>query len=587
MAPLPRTVTLNGRNYVVDFDGYQSRSQEGLRDGVVTSNEPGDSLFNADGAWTRYKYSWHRGAGQEFDDLREDADIFRFHDSHMINPWNEGRLTLQSELVQALSGLVTPFLLSSSSGYAFASSGTSLYRSGNGSSWTAVTAPGGTIRGLASDGYTLYVATSTTLTRYVGTATTVTAFAAPPGATDGVWFVAGKLLCATANVLSEVSTTGALTTIKTHFQGNFVWTTAFAIGSRIYVGGYASTRSELYTLAVDGTGTISLGSEAANLAAGELLYQAKANAGVAVFCTSKGARLAQVGGDGTLTYGPAIEIAGCYDVAFEGRFAWVTGHRLVDGQSFAGTVRLALDVFTDTLKPAYAWDAVAGGNTTCRAVQRFDDSTNFFLASGLLYHSRDYWPSTTTGWLDSGRIYMGTVEPKYLTELTYQMMDLLTGESVVLLVETSRSDQYNSSSGTVGAYQTSADLLTALQAAADGPATWFRIRATLNGTGSGPTLYQWRLRAYPVPPAVTQWVVPLVLAERVVRGGGAGRAVAMDVLAEKQAIQALFTSKAPVNYVEGDQTYRVRVDAFEFKPSEWEDQGKAFNGICTVRLVTV
>ena len=79
---MPSTVQLNGVEYVLgDLSKFRYSSMEPLRDGVVTSNDPNDSLFNADAAWSRYKYSWHRGAGQVFDDLRDDADPYRFADN--------------------------------------------------------------------------------------------------------------------------------------------------------------------------------------------------------------------------------------------------------------------------------------------------------------------------------------------------------------------------------------------------------------------------------------------------------------------------------------------------------------------------
>ena len=64
-----------------------------------------------------------------------------------------------------------------------------------------------------------------------------------PGNVDTVAFVANRLLVGNGNILYEVGSTGTRTAIVTHFQASFRWTIIFAIGSKIYVGGYAGDRS--------------------------------------------------------------------------------------------------------------------------------------------------------------------------------------------------------------------------------------------------------------------------------------------------------------------------------------------------------
>lgn len=577
-------MTLAGVDYAIDPSEYQCSSIAPLRDGVVSSNEPNDSLFNADAAWSRYQYSWHRGSGQTFGDLRDGADPFRFSSNDGCDPWTEGALTLSKAATLCLTHAVGPMhTLVTSGDYMFSGDGPDLYRTttGNSGEWTTLTDPGGNIQSLATDGTDLYVATSTLMGRYTGTNTAITLFGTPVvGDTSVVAFVAGHVLIGQGAVLSEVASSGALTTIQTHPQAAFRWTSIFAVGSRIYWGGFAGTRSEVYTATLSSAGALVRGPEVTTLPPNEQLFTAVAYAGVVVLGTNRGVRLATLGTDGTLTYGPLIDAFGAVrGVVGDGRFIWCTR------QDVRGIGRLALDQFTDTLKPAYAYDLLAaGGSSSSYALQiaRFSGRTYFVHEGGVYQEAASTY--VASGAVVSSTRWFGTVEPKCLTSVVVGFDALAAGQSV-------KVDVFDEASVNVGTGTKSTLAATSLTVDLLGVEVE-NIRVTLTLTSSGgssgtPTVRKVRLRAYPVPPAVNQWSIPLLLRDSVMIGAESQEAISLNVEESHTAIMDLFFSREPVTFVIGTLTYTVRVDAYRFLGENWNADGSAPQGVMTCRLIEV
>jgi hypothetical protein len=382
-----------------------------------------------------------------------------------------------------------------------------------------------------------------------------------------------------ANVISEVGATGVLTTLETHYQAAFQWTTIFNLGSRIYIGGHAGSRSELYTVVTDETGTLVKGQEAAPLPDGELLGGAVAYGGSVMLLTSNGVRFAQIGADGTLTYGPLIDDVGNVRCgATDGRYAYIGWSAFQD--SGAGVARMVLDAFVDVLQPAYASDVFTStASDTITGVARLGGRTAFVKASDAVYVAdTDAW--VTTGYVQSGQIFFGTVEPKVLVEVEVTFDPLNSGESVEVLVR-------NEFGETVGSGSQAVLNETRLVVDLDGATTsWCDVKITLNGTGSStPVVKRWRMRAYPVPPPVMQWLVPIINHQTVQVNDAEAQHMSQDPLTVRDRIVDLWSSKVQVVYREGARAYRVRVDSFELQPAKWTDDGLFFQGLLMVRLV--
>lgn len=578
---VPHTVLLDGRTYAIDLTEYRHSSLQTLREGVVTSAEPSDALFNASGTWSRYRYSWHRGADQEISELDDTSDPFRFDRSRGINVWNKNELTLHRGTSMVRSVVSSAPCLIGFNNLIYASDGATLYRSTGFGAWTTMTAPGGTVQAFATDGSDLYVATSTNLVKYVGTGTTPTAYGTPvSGNVSNVAFVGNRLLVGITNTLRSVDAAGVLTTIRSHQQSAFRWTTIFAIGSRIYVGGFAGSRSELYTTTTITGGGLAIAEDAAQFPEGELLRGGVAFAGGAIIYSNKGARLAQTSTDGSLTYGPLISDLGDVQAACaEGQYVF-TGWSLYDGATTAGTARLDLATFVEALQPAYAADLEAGVVGAVTGIARVNGRLAFVVAGqGVYVESTTAY--STTGYIDSGKILFGTVERKRLSQLIVDFKPLTTGQSVTATIYDEEGDlAFTNTQSGIGLRQMVLDL-DAIDVIS------CRVRLDLGSGGTDtPTIVKWVLRAYPVPPSSEQWIVPLIVHSRVTTAEGMGMEMSVDLEDEFTHIQELWQNKTKVLFRVGEYVTRVRIDAFELRPNNWRDDGGWFEAIVVVKLLT-
>lgn len=576
----PAAVMLDGIEYAINVPDYRRRSQTTLRDGVVQSAEPSDVLFNANGAWARYRDSWWHGADQEAADRAGEADPARFHVSRGVDPWTDHQLTLHHAVTEAQAATSTNPLLCVVDDSLYVADGANLYVTTDLATFTSCTAPGGTIQSLSADGVDLYVATSTVCKKYVAGATTPTAFSTPiTGNCTRVAFVANRLLLAKGNVLYEVAGDGTLTTIKTHFQSTFVWTAIFNVGSRIYIGGYAGNRSELYAVATDDTGVLVQSTEAAPLPPNELLYGAHAYAGLVLLLTAKGVRLAQVGGDATLTYGPLIEDVGaCRAAVADGRFAWVGWTNFPDAG--AGLARLALDVSVDVLQPAYASDLFTVNEGTVTSVARFLDLTVFAVAEQGVY-VEDTTTYVADGYLESGSISFGTIERKGLVELEVGTLALPAATSVRAEITDDEGTEVEA-----GTYSLDGGRLFTLDLSGhEAYQCNLRLELSTTDTSVTPTVQRWRMRAYPIVPPVCEWLLPVLAYRSVTVNADQGEEMSQDVDALRTRLHELWASKSAVIYKEGENSYRVRVDAYEFIAHDWSDDGQTMTGIMVLQLV--
>lgn len=577
---IPFTVTLDGYTFAIEAKESRWGAQDNFRDAIVPDSEASDAMFNARGAWARYRYNWAHGGGQGMADLDKSADPYRFDTSEGLL-WHEPySLTLQPSCTLEQSASSSAPLLAQSGAYVFMADGATLYRTSDLDTWTTMTAPGGTIQALSTDGTDLYVATSTGLVRYVGTATTSTAFATPvTGNCTNVAFCSGRLIVGIDDVLSEVASAGTLTTIKNHFQNAFRWTTLFNVGSRIYVGGYAGVRSELYTVTTDSSGNLVQAQEAAPLPIGELLRTGVSYGGVAMLCTNKGIRLAEVSGEGVLTYGPLITEPGDVKCAVGDDGCAFFGWSAV-GADRSGVGRMVLTDEVAPLQPAYGPDVTESATqASVTGVARFNGRTVFAVASsGAWVESASAYVSE--GHLDSGRVAFGTVEPKGLVGISLDFAPLAADQAVAVAV---RDDDgvlisYGVES-TLGARRLEVDL-------GGEQVSFAYVRVELSGPGtSSPVLYRWRIRGYPIVPPVHQWLLALHVAESVVINDGEGQNMPMDVNGAYDWIEGLWGTRQYTILRIGERSYRVRCDNFELRPTRWMPDGRLLQGLLVVQLV--
>ena len=173
---------------------------------------------------------------------------------------------------------------------------------------------------------------------------------------------------------------------------------------------------------------------AAQLPIGEYVTKIESYLGKLMIGTNKGVRVAAVSDvTGDLIYGPlTIEAENTgLDFAFRDTYVWVTGS--IDG--YAGLYRINLDNELETLRFAYATDAFLDGVSGYATSVDFVGNTNqiAFTTSGsngiAIQSTTDL---STSGYLTTGNIRYGTLEPKNFKRLlgrgdfTYGSMTLET-----------------------------------------------------------------------------------------------------------------------------------------------------------------
>ena len=575
---VPFTVRLDGRTYGVDLRNYRRSSLATLRDSVVSTGQVDDSLFNTDGAWWRYRRNWEAGAGQRIMDLGESRDARRFDTSVGINPWVEGQLQLlpSTELATSLvDGAEIKLLATQSHLYALDSVG--VYRTSDFVTWDQVVVTG-TPRDMTTDGVNAYIATSTRVELCTPASTTVSTFANK--ALDRLWFAAGYLFGSDSYHLHTYSNTGAETTVYSHFLGNFTWTTVFAVGSKIYAGGYGGVKSELFGFSISSGGALVLGAEVAPFGTNELLLNAVSHVGLVLICTNKGIRLATVGTDGSISYGPLIDDAGSVSEAVaEGQYIWFTWSGIATNKT--GTGRVGLAITPGLLQPAFATDVFAEQSATTTSVARFQGRTVFAVAGHGVY-AESLTNFVTEGELRSGKIYYGAVETKSITDALANFERLADNETVGMSIYDDDGQEIETVVGNqIG--------LRTIEVQLDGEqGNYFEVHISLGGDGtSSPTLHYWRIRAFPVVPPVEQFLVPLLLFSKTVINDGQGQIYSIDIDEEMEYLISVWRDKRPVTYIEGDQVRRVRLEAYEYSPQDWSSSATGFEGTMVVRLVTL
>ena len=224
---------------------------------------------------------------------------------------------------------------------------------------------------LEMDKKLISAATSTApTTMFTKTGTTVTNAA--------IAYVKQRLVVAANNSIYEVptnaTTSTSFTSIYTHPTTSYTFTSITESGTAVYVAGYEGIKSSIFKFTLDtATGAMPVLTSAitaAELPIGELVHKIFVYLGYMMIGTNKGVRVASIGADGSLTYGPLLFETpnSVYDFAARDRFVWcATGVTTIATEP--GVVRIDLSVEIDTLRFAYAndlhYDAPAAVTTAC------------------------------------------------------------------------------------------------------------------------------------------------------------------------------------------------------------------------------
>jgi len=401
------------------------------------NQEPGEQSLT--GWWMRSQSSFHSGTGIKFyDPAGGETTAHRFADSQNVDVFTKGQVTLLKAVANTVSTGIYK-VVSAVSGatnvvIAYIPTGTTVLDVQSDST-TLTTYTAGSLSGildLVTDGTRIFVADATRIySGVIGTSGWSNHYSTGNAKVKLGWvkqrLVAG-IGASVYELTGALGTTTLPTPLYTHPNSSWTWTSISESGSAIYTAGYAGTSGAIYKFtlsALGGMPTLTSGVIAAQLPSGEYPLKIESYLGYLVIGTNKGVRVASISDTtGDLSYGPLIIEADNtgLDFAFRDRFVYVTGTI----NTYAGLYRIDLGNEIETLRFAYASDVFATTTGYATSVDFLGNSNQLvFTTSGQtissVVYSGIYIQSATvlatTGYLKTGKIRYGTLEPKNFKRL--------------------------------------------------------------------------------------------------------------------------------------------------------------------------
>ena|GEM_PF-3161896 len=408
------------------------------RERIDTERNPGEQSLDS-GLWIRSQASWHYGGGlTTAEPLEVDSDeaSFRYFQSGGIDPWTPGELKLLNSTSAVYSasaswmrvdGIGTGVLV----GANYSGTGTLTYLT-NAAASTSITWGGsGEIDSFDETGQYWLASDTDGIWRGnlpSGNGTKIYDNKGTPSYTLLRW-VKSRVMYAEDNDIHEVTdlTPASSTlpsTLYSHPNADWIWTD-FADGpNAIYASGYTGEYSAIYSIGINvTTTTVTLDQPiiVAEMPRGEdVLSMYQYVGSFLILGTTKGVRVAQINQDASLNVGPLLFDEGPVDDAVGlGRYVYFTVRdkgRSGDRQNRPGLYRLNLGKFLDNdpLNFALASDLVTPADHPGDAitVATSNDLIWFGVTGtpGAVYRQNSTY--VDEGWIETGRIRLGTMEKK-------------------------------------------------------------------------------------------------------------------------------------------------------------------------------
>jgi len=478
-------VALGGLPFIYaisDARPYTRQTAPFRKDQFDNGTEPGEQSLT--GWWIRSQTSFHSGSGIKFYDpaTTDENGHYRFTDSKGVNVWTKGQVTL---LKSCTEGHVTTGAIASNGvaqqhmrSIKWSTFTGALLHDGYDVDKIKVDDPSNPVHfidynagagvypvyAICDDGTNAYWVTNKTS----GGTTKFTVYGKPLTGDSSntadefkvfdnsqivshaiVDYVKSRLVICADNKVYESAPVAASTPtlVYTNPSTSFVYTSITASGPAIYISGYNGAQSQIekYTLSTAGVmPTLSQAVVAAEMPVGEIIHKIHYYLGYMVIGTNKGVRVATVSDqDGSINYGPLIveTTQPVYDFAGRDRFIWAAAS--VAGEP--GLIRIDLGNEIEPLRFAYAndvyYDGITGhvttavcfdGNTDPSVTDRLMFATAYASSANGAVYVEDSTTLRTTGYLTTGNIRYGTLEPKNFKRLlgrgdfTYGSMTLET-----------------------------------------------------------------------------------------------------------------------------------------------------------------
>ena len=582
-------------------------TSEFRRQRIDQERNPGEQSLDS-GYWIRSQSSWHYGFGlttAEPLEVNEGEARFRYQTGGGVDVWEPGSLGLLHSTASAFSAsAATQLMVGVDTGVLHAAGNVLTYIPTTGSASAVTWGGSATITSITSDGANYYV----------GTASGIYKGALPAGTGSKIWdtadttivrWVKSRLMATVGRAIYELTGTGP--TLPTALDpgnarpSNWVWTDIAEGPSAIYLSGYAGDQSYVEAITVAATSstvTLNQPTVQVDMPRSELVLSLYSYVGsYLIIGTNKGCRVASIDTTyGTLTLGPLlIESAdGCRDAVAIDSYVYVTaGAKGEAGNRVqrAGLYRIDLGrrINQAPLQFASAPDLVAPSGSTGKAEQvTIAGGKLWFAVSGEgVYKETDNYVSE--GWLETGRIRLGTVEPKSWQDVRLIGKLNMTG-SVTAFVSTTGEGSPSSWTQSLTINGGNPDDVGTLGVVATTPQSqlYLAVRVTAPTTPtSSPTLIGYQIRAIPAPSRTELVSLPVMCFDFEVDRQGVRYGSLGGAYARFKLLKALEQATALVqfnDYTTGEQAsaYIERVSYSRTNPPTRQVGGNG--GIVTVLM---
>ena len=507
------------------------------RQRIDTERNPGEQSIDS-GYWVRSQPSWHYGSGlstAEPLEANEEESQFRYKEGGGVNPWTAGELTLLHETASVHSSSATNMsVLGVQTGILFREDAVLTYIDNAGTA-TAVTWGGtGNIGSMTDTGQYYLVSNDTGIYRGdlpSGTGTLIYNNKSTPSYTLIRW-IKSRVMYADGVDIHEItdltpSSASLPTALFSHPNSDWEWTD-FADGpTSIYVSGYSLENSAIYRIGISTTTTTTTLSQpviVAEMPRGEYILSMYSYVGsFLIIGTTNGVRVASINDDGSLTIGPLVVTDAPVDdaVAF-GSFVYVTTRdkgNAGDRTQRAGLFRIDLGqtLNNNPLNFAHAADLTIPSSSTATgnavSVTTSDDKIWFCVTGtdGGVFKQQDTF--VDSGWIETGRIRLGTVEKKGWRDIRLLSKSGFAGTSTAYASTTEEGSPSTWSLAIIGSGENN-DITGKLNVAAPSPEPNLYLAFNLQkdtATGETAKLIGYQLRAVPAPERTRLLSVPIML----------------------------------------------------------------------------
>ena len=510
----------------------QRETADFRRQRIDSERNPGEQSLDS-GLWIRSQATWHYGGGlssAEPLEVSETESRFRFTQSGGVDIWTPGQASLLNSTSKVLNSAGSnQLLLGVTDGVLHASATTLTYIAASGGS-TAVTWGGSTaITSMTTDGANYYVADTDGIWKG----------ALNSGAGSKIWntgsatvirWVKSRLMATVGKGIYELTAAGP--TLPTALDAgsarpsNWTWVDISESPQAIYFTGYAGDQSTIETVAVTSSASSIVLSQPvviAEMPRGEVVKSLYAYVGrYLIIGTSKGVRVGAIStsttADGALTIGPLIieTSDGSTDAVAIGPFVYVTvGSKgnAGDRAQRAGLWRLDLgtNLNQSALQFASAADLVSPSGTAGNAVQVTVSGTTLFFAvnsAGVFQQDSTY---VSEGWLETGRIRLGTVENKAWRDIRLLGVQDMDGTvaAYASFVDSGTPSTWGAVISSSGTAPDSTGGLSSVAPSAQ-PSMYVAFKLATTDTAVSPLFVGYQLRAIPAPRRTQLVSVPLL-----------------------------------------------------------------------------